>query len=364
MGTPFDPLLAAAGRAPSGDNTQPWRFVLDEGAGTVAVEVDESRDPSPMNAGQRMARIAAGAALENLLRTARHLGWDAEPEDAAPPALAGVRLRPGRPGGRIEDAITERVTNRRPYDGRPLPDDLLARLAGETPGLDGVRTHWVAGPERLAALADLIGRADALMFGHPAMRRAFLGKVRFDLPDGEATSEGLPTASLELSPADRVALRVMRRCPDWLLKLGGAGRVFHAKARQLVLSASGLCLVVAPDGSEAADLLVGRAMQRAWLALTAEGLAAQPMMSLLILENSLDHGGASLVASLGRERLRALSDELRRLAPEVGEGRPAFLLRFGFAPPPSGRTHRLPLEAIVSAPAPSPQRAEGTLARS
>jgi nitroreductase len=350
MGTPFDALLAAAGRAPSGDNTQPWRFVLDERAGTVAFEVDESRDPSPMNAGQRMARVAVGAALENLLRTARHLGWDARPEDAAPPALAAVRLRPGDPGGRVEEVVVERATNRRPYDGRPLPDGLLARLAGETPPLDGVQTHWIAGPGRLAAWADVIGRADALMFGHPAMRRAFLQKVRFDLPEGQSAPEGLPTSSLELSAADRVALRVMRRSPDWLLKLGGAGRVFYAKARQLVESASGLCLVVAPDGTEGADVLVGRAMQRAWLALTGEGLAAQPMMSLLVLENVLDHGGEPLVASLGRDRLRALSAELRRLAPEVGEGRPAFLLRFGFAPPPSGRAERLPLEAVVSAP--------------
>ena len=46
----------------------------------IAVYVDESRDPSPMNAGQRMARIAVGSALENLVRTTRKNALDVELE--------------------------------------------------------------------------------------------------------------------------------------------------------------------------------------------------------------------------------------------------------------------------------------------
>src|SRR5262249_42555471 len=80
-------LISAAVRAPSGDNTQPWRFKIDAKAGRITVAVDETRDPSPMNAGQRMARIAAGAALENILRTAQHNHWDAEPHTEAEGAI-------------------------------------------------------------------------------------------------------------------------------------------------------------------------------------------------------------------------------------------------------------------------------------
>jgi nitroreductase len=350
---PFEPLLAAAVRAPSGDNTQPWRFAVDAEAGTIAVHVDAARDPSPMNANQRMARIAAGAALENLLRAARGRGWDAELEPAPAPALAKVRLAGrGDREGPEEDAIAGRVTNRRAYDGRPVPPGLLDRLAGETPEEDGVATLWVVGADRLGAFAPLIGRADALMFGEPSMRRAFLAKVRFDAAPDEPVADGLSLSSLELTGADRLALRLMARTPDWVLKLGGAPRVFASKARQLVESASGLCLVVAADGSEATDLAVGRAMQRAWLALTAQGLAAQPMMSLPVLENALEHGDAALRKALEGGRAPALRDELRSLAPEIGGRRPAFLLRFGFAEAPSGRTGRMPPSAVTDVAVP------------
>ena len=60
----LETLIAAGIQAPSGDNTQPWRFMVDSQARTIAAHVDETRDPSPMNSGQRMSRIAVGAAVE------------------------------------------------------------------------------------------------------------------------------------------------------------------------------------------------------------------------------------------------------------------------------------------------------------
>jgi hypothetical protein len=349
-------LLQAAVRAPSGDNTQPWRFVVDAAAGRVEVHLDETRDPSPMNAGQRMARIALGAAVENLLRTAQSNGWDVELEEATRPALAVVRVRPGPDAvGAPARGVAERVTNRQFYDGRPVPPDTLAWLAQQTPPLGGVTTHWISDRERITALAALVGQADALMFGEPSMRRAFFSKVRFDAPYNAAVEDGLSLASLELSAPERLGLRLMRRLPGWLLRFAGVLRSMGARARKLVESASGLCLIVAPDADAETDLLVGRAVQRAWLALTERELAVQPMMSLLVLENAADHGPAELVTALGREHLAALREGLRTLAPEIGDGRPAFLMRFGYAPPPSGRTGRLSVQVVSTETALAPQ---------
>ena len=343
----IEPLLDAASRAPSGDNTQPWRFVVEDD--TVSLAVDPDRDPSPMNSGQRMSRIAVGAALENLLLAAQTLGLSAELADDPSPYLARVRLSgEGDDSARLDPRFGTRSTNRRAYDGRAIAPEVLARLAAETPERDGVATHWVVGSDRLNALAAMIGRSDGLMFGEPTMRRAFLGNVRFDRPPGEAVDEGLSLGSLELTGADRVALRIMRRTPHAVLKLGRAASVFSGKARQLIVSSSGLFVVAASDGSEGTDVEVGRAVQRAWLALTAAGLAAQPMMSLPVLANALDHGDDRLKTALGVGRVAALLDDFRGLVPEIGSSRSAWLMRFGYAPPPSGRTGRLPLAAVTS----------------
>ena len=162
---------------------------------------------------------------------------------AADRPIARPPLDPRKPRG-------ARTTNRRAYDGRAVAPEVLARLADSTPGGNGVATHWVVrAPTASTPLAATIGRADAVMFGEPTMRRAFLGNVRFDRPPGEAVDEGLSLGSLELTAADRVALRVMCRVPDAVLKLGRASAVFAGKARQLVVSSSGLLVVVrAPTG--------------------------------------------------------------------------------------------------------------------
>jgi nitroreductase len=325
----LETLLAAAVQAPSGDNTQPWRFAVDRLAGRITLLLDPARDPSPMNAGQRMARIALGAALENMLHTAGHYGWSVTVEPAAPPAYAVLHVTAGGEDRETPAAVVARVTNRRPYDGRPVAAETLAKLRQQTPPLEGVVTHWITGPERLAGLAGLVGRADALMFGEVSMRRAFLANVRFDVPAATPVEEGLPLAALELSALDRLGLRTLGRLPSAVLKWTGALGAFAAKARQLVRSASGLCLFAAPDRQAGTDFLVGRAVQRAWLALAAHGLAAQPMMSWPVLENVTEHGTPDAIAALGRDRLAMLFQEFRAALPELGAGRPAFLLRFG-----------------------------------
>jgi nitroreductase len=344
MGDPFWRLVEAGALAPSGDNTQPWRFDVDPARGRISVSVDEARDPSPMNAGQRMARLAVGAALENMLQAARASGWPARVEAADPPAVVALRLE-GRPAGGvlIPQAVAARATNRRRYDGGPVPPEALAAVRRAVPDLPGVTARWVTDRARLGALARLVGRADALLFAERPMRRAFLGTVRFDRPARADITTGLSVGSLELSPGELVGLRLMRRLPGWLLRAGGAFRALGARARRLVESSSGVCLITAEGRDEATDVAVGRVMQAAWLALTAHGLAAQPVMSLPVLANVLENGPPPLRASLGGAGVPGLLEGVTSAVPEAGGGRLAALVRFGHAAAPSHRVGRLPV---------------------
>ena len=154
-----------------------------------------------------------------------------------------------------------------------------------------------------------------------------------------------------MDASDRFALRLLPHLPDPLLRVGVKPLAAHS--RKLAESASALCLVVAASSLHRVDLAVGQAVQAAWLALTGEGLAAQPMMSLTVLENVLESGSGEMLASLGRGRLLRLHARLRSAVPEIGSGRLAFLLRVGFAPPPTGRVGRRPVHtATVESPLP------------
>lgn len=360
--------LQAAVLAPSGDNTQPWRLCVEpQPSYRVAVRVDPSRDRSPMNAGQRMARVAVGAAVENLAQAAEAWGLRAVvlPEDEA-----GLTIRllddcgrphhwrkstpvESMPAGELPERIVRRVTNRRWYAGRPVDRAWAETLREVSEAGPEVRVVWVWQRERVERLAKLIGEADGVLFGLGAARRSFIENIRFDRAATEAVAEGLSLGSLEVGRGERLGMRLVRWLPDRVFRGLGLGRVFARRAEGLVRSASGLCVVLTRGWEAATDFEVGRAMERAWLGLTERGLAVQPMMSLAVLENMVREGVVGAETRVVG-RVGEVSGEFCAGAGAADGERVAAILRFGFAEPPTGRVGRRGLAEVVEA-----EQAEG-----
>jgi hypothetical protein len=206
---------------------------------------------------------------------------------------------------------------------------------------------WVTDRPGVDALAKLVRDCDALMFGQPALRNAIFSNVRFDRPDTEPVSEGLSLGSLELRGFDRLAFRALPTIDAWTRYKLPIGTPIASKSSQLVRSASGVCIGLAEDNEWQTDFLVGRVMQQTWLELTRANLAVQPMMSLAVLDGLMHHADAHGV-KLRAEAIQAVVAQLRRVLPDIGNRRPAFILRFGHAPTPTGRTGRRPLAAVTA----------------
>ncbi|HUY46656.1 MAG TPA: hypothetical protein VMV92_13130 [Streptosporangiaceae bacterium] len=127
-------LVAAAGRAPSVHNTQPWRFA-PLGA-SLELHADRARRLRAVDPAGRELLISCGAALFGLRLAVRQLGHlpvvELLPDPARPDLLARVQL--GRqvtlgPGEwEMHAAAPHRHTHRGPFSAEPLPAGLLAAL--------------------------------------------------------------------------------------------------------------------------------------------------------------------------------------------------------------------------------------------
>ena len=340
-------ILDAARIAPSSNNLQPWRFLVE--GETVSFLLDYERDRSPANANGRLGRIALGAALECALLRAARMGVTVKLQPLRPNALITLSFSAPKRIPEPDKALVRRVTNRRLYDSRPLDDETFAWLRDATPPLDSARTLWF-GRERVRALGALVEEAEAIVYSEPALREPALRAMRFDVRDREEVTFGLSLGSLELSAAERITLDSLRRTPQDRLVAMGAFAKMGGRERRLIESASGVCVISAKGTDPNSDVEVGRAMQRAWLALTRRGLVAQPMNTLPSLEAVMELDPPLPLTS--PDRATALLSSFRATFPSVEKGsRVAFLLRFGWAPPPSSRVRRLSLEeslAIVS----------------
>jgi hypothetical protein len=347
----MEKLIRLAVKAPSGDNLQPWRFEICAAEQTIRILVDETADTSPMNAGQRMARIAIGALAENLRRIAIRSGWKSVCKYSDYGIDMAFRDWHETDPVIADPNVQRRCTNRRLYDRSEVSEALLARArssSGPVEAGDGVRTLWITDRKGISQWSRIIGAADGIIFGTASLRRSFLENVRFDLSYDAIAEWGLGLATLESTLLELTALRQVRHIPQWLFRTTRLSRCFSAKTRALVESSSGLCIGLREVQDNVSDFSVGSAMEAAWLALTGADLAVQPMMSLAVLDNIANHSDELFASSLEAENKRLLVTAAE-ITPALRGKSIAFILRFGRAKPPSGQTARL-IPKISSTP--------------
>lgn len=317
-------LVEAALLAPSGDNMQPWWFEIDNQNSSITIRIDETADPSPMNQGQRMSRIACGAALENIVQTAAHNGWQIETQEILDRDFIARVIVTSKSDSKclIPETIRNRCTNRKLYNSQPLTKAQGKSVIGSVPSENGIEIVWCTEHRQLSKWSKAIGQADAQMMSKPKFLRAFLSNIRFDLQPNEVANEGLSIGSLEISHIDRQLMSVLRYVPEWILKLLPLRGSFRKHSEKLVRNSSGICYLIPQYSGPDADLATGRTMQRLWLALTAAGFQVQPMMSIPVLAN------------VGKLDLTSLPDWPPNSLP------PIALLRFGIADAPTVRCGR------------------------
>lgn len=343
-------LVEFAARAPSGDNAQPWRFTYVPGERALSIEVEETRVDSPREMWRFIARLSFGAALENLLRAAPCLGLDATLVEPRPGEAARVDLQesagPAAPPDALE-LLGRRKTNRKVYDSSEVPAGTAARLRDATPPRDGVSTLWILDRARIDAMAELMYRMDATMYGIHPIWKSIEGRIRFDRPWREEVPVGLSRGSLEQARLKLWAIRQAGRLPHSWLRGLGLVNAFSRRTRALVRSASGLCYLVSDDERPESDVRAGRLLQRAWLALAAEGFATHPMNTVALMEHVLARGEPEVRGWVERTPMRRWIGEFKELVPEAGGRRCVFLMRFGRAPGPTSRNGRLPVRSVL-----------------
>ncbi|MBI4215351.1 MAG: hypothetical protein HY602_01345, partial [Parcubacteria group bacterium] len=112
-------LIRFAILAPSGHNSQPWQFRLEQNK--IYLAINKARDLPYSDPKSRQAMISLGCALFNLLTAAKHYQFDCQIESlpAASEDSICVAVNPGTDAAsqrnNLISAILTRRTNRSPY---------------------------------------------------------------------------------------------------------------------------------------------------------------------------------------------------------------------------------------------------------
>lgn len=340
-------ILDAGAQAPSGGNSQPWRFEWRGAA--LAVWMLAERDHPILNYRRRGTLLAHGMLIETLVIAARHHGYrpiiELLPDEAKPTLSALIRFEAGsEEAGDAGDAglhaaIRQRCSNRKPYRREPLAPALVAALAdacghGADSGIDLAFIQGRAAIERLAAAAST---SEWVMFENRTLHRLFFEELVWSAADARRRQAGLQIGTLEMQPAQRIALRCFRHFP--LMRLMNRFGLARSIARNNAATYADCALYVAVGcGTRDVDLIrAGRRILRLWLKATSHGLSLHLQTGFSFLWQGTAGGNGAALTPQQVARVEAAYREVRATTGLDADLIPA-LCRIGVGGEPSARS--------------------------
>lgn len=340
-GPPWRILLEAALRAPSADNSQPWRFRISDGGFNVRFA---PRGDAVFHVSSAAVRLAAGAMHEYLIDFARHyeLGMGVEVPILNDDTVLCGCIETG--GARLMSSMTIidcRHTDRGPYLPHPVPQSVLPAV-GEV--AQDVRIVAVDTRPACLAIANEFRRLAEVRFRIRVLHEWLMGSLRFG-PAETARGDGLDVALLGLPLGGAQLMRLLR---PWS-RMQRFNRFGLYKAMAAIdarpLATAPMLLIILGRPEPASMHASGRQMIRAWHALNGAGYAVHPYFAATDLAERLRHGQlpAELVphtrAALGRlnDIVGTRPEEIIMMVMRVGKP-----MR-----PVQGRASRLPVDRLV-----------------
>ncbi|MDR2148569.1 MAG: nitroreductase [Tannerella sp.] len=123
----FIEIVKYADKAPSGHNTQPWKFQISQSS--VEILPDFIETLSAVDADRREFYISLGCAVENFCIAAEHFGYDYQ---IAEQNEAGISIRLEKTEKPVDNhlfyQIEKRQVNRSVYNGDIIPEDTIRFL--------------------------------------------------------------------------------------------------------------------------------------------------------------------------------------------------------------------------------------------
>lgn len=262
-------LLQYAVLAPSTRNTQPWIFRLNDDA--LELYADRSREVPAFDPRGRELVMSCGAALFLLRVAAERFGCPVKivlfPRHGDNDLLARLELEPGKGGMRelraLFPAIQSRHTQRQPFDGRKLPDELVLQLREdartEAAGLD-----IVEGEDRRKAIGKLVAEGDRQQASSGTFRQQLAGLFRANF---SLRRDGMPGYSHGLGWLRSLLMPRM-------IEKGGWGEDVAEDDFMAVMYSPCLAILSTQEDNPRAWLAAGQALARVLLRACNAGVSA------------------------------------------------------------------------------------------
>lgn len=346
-GSTLQKIADAAIAAPSGGNAQPWKFYYR--GGRIYIFHDRYYSYSLLDHKDLGSYVSIGAAIENISLQARAEGYDTEiqyfplKDNRTLVAIADFSPAPqGSSRQEVAAFITRRLTNRTVSERVPLPPSAYEDLEAAISDYQGAKVHFITEPAAIQQLGEVLATAEMLRMLHPRGHYdTFVNELRWTPEENEAKRDGMDVATLGVSKAETLALKVAAdpEAISFIRSVDG-GKGMKKIARKAIAGASAIGIVTMPHHTGLDYLNTGRAVERLWIEANKAGIALQPFAQYIFLSERANDPEDRELGPEFRQALQQLQEHFRRLVPLPGGEQPMFIFRLAIAPDPEVRSLR------------------------
>jgi nitroreductase len=264
MNYSIEQILQKAIKAPSGHNTQPWKFNVTENS--ITIFPDYERALQVVDADNHALFISLGCALENLVIAAAHYGYDSIIEmhlESEGAENIKVNLHPTviSLDGALYNYIDTRQATRNKYNGNSIPLGNIEKLRMAAAQED-VDCRIVTAKNEINTFIELVKEGNIRQFSNPSFLKELMHWIRFNKNEAMQTGDGLYGAATG-NPS----------VPAWFgklfMKLTASPKKEAEKWDDLIHSSSALIIFIAERNDKRAWINVGRSFERTMLMATS-----------------------------------------------------------------------------------------------
>ena len=350
--------LAEAGAiAPSAGNNQPWKWYFD--GSRLFLFDNEEKSAAYANFNNMITYMSMGTVIENVELKAGELGLGINielfPLKAAghsnPVAAVSIFKKDGVKKDELVNYLGSRHTNRKLGSGNSIDPSILREIEDAVAGVADISIQIIEDRDLIQKVAAIAGKSEKLRIfipqGHSDL---FNREIRWTKESAEETRDGLDIRTLDLLPKDVVGFRVIKDpAAIKLVSEWNAGTALENMTRNLVASASAVCLISGKAFTPENFIQAGHAAERAWLVANKHHIAVQPVLASILHFAKLKHGkGEGMPENIQKEfgKLQTEFIQLFNLSSTLEE--PLFLFRLCLADEPEVKSLRLDIDDIYS----------------
>lgn len=332
-------VAAAAIRAPSGGNVQPW--CVQAGPTEITIDI-AAQHTSTMDVGFRGSAVAVGAALMNarIAAAAHHVLGPVTLTDHVngSPLRAALALAAGTDAGLagLYQPMLERETNRHHGSPRSI-DAATADALHAAAQREGAQLHLLTGRSDIDDAATLLAASDRTRYLTPHLHQEMVSELRW--PGDAEPDTGIDVRSLELDAGALAMLDILRRS-DVMTHLAqwNAGSALSEDTRDRISASSALATITVPGWGLRDYARGGAAAEVVWIIAQQRGLSVQPVSPVFLYAR--DRTEFDELSPQFADELIALQRDFRALAGTPSDRSAALILRFTAGPPASVPSRR------------------------